>query len=420
MKKFSVLNTLEESEFYSLCKSIIQDYLISTQKDDSLRFTSPFYPIINVRQDNVDFLQYNGLSFNYNIMSHDSTPGDDWARIVHPLDLFQSYYFTYTPTSVSDCLYFLKKSILNSLEVILKFVTEKEKIQDFTEINYIFLSNIDFDFSKIDYAKWISDNLNNHFSNVNFQIATSISILNNLSNSKIVKEKYLNIINKNDSIIIIPVEKGIKAVNFCYAGLDIISDVDKDVPFNIFVKSNRRALELDKSIDEFNDLINNEKAIEDDFQSFFIKNPIFLTGLSYSAIRSKVILERKEGNPLIPDFFLEPIYNQYWDILDLKRPTTKLIINKKNRVRFSHHVHEAVAQLRTYGNYFNDSSNRDLIKSKYGIQCYNPKLIVVIGTKYSIDEMMFKNSELDLSKVHIKTYDELAEEVKFVRNWLSD
>ena len=43
-----------------------------------------------------------------------------------------------------------------------------------------------------------------------------------------------------------------------------------------------------------------------------------------------------------------------------------------------------------------------------------------IQEEYSIDEKMFKDSQLDLSKVQIKTYDELSEEVKFIRNWLSN
>ncbi|MFQ5676690.1 MAG: Shedu anti-phage system protein SduA domain-containing protein [bacterium] len=225
--------------------------------------------------------------------------------------------------------------------------------------------------------------------------------------------------NKEEPVLIIPHEGGLKAVNFNFLGLNRISDFDSKKIVNVYTKSNKRIQELDKALEEFNLLINKPNIQEEEIHQFVLQNPIFLMGLNYKSIRSKIILERVNDGDLIPDFFLEPLYDPHWDILDLKKPDSKLLVSKKNRNRFSANVFEAISQLRTYGDYFSDRANRERIKKKYGIQCYKPKLVVVIGNKHAVDPKLLKDAEIDVNKVQIKSYDDIYNEVLFIRDWMA-
>lgn len=419
MKHVSILSTLDRNEFEDLCVEIVKDFVASTDLANPMRYTTPISPIINVTDDNVTFLHKSGLSFTYNVMSHDGTPSGPVAHIVNDLDLFQSHYFEHTPSRRHDSLKILKESLLESLKRIFKYIESHDKHDDFSNVNYIFLSNIDLDLTEIDYSKWIDDNLNSHYPNVHFQIGTSLSILNNISTSTAVKEKYLNIVNDQQALLILPTETGIQAVPFDFLGLNRIKDISGIEPCNILVRSDRRIREIDNALDEFNELLNRIDAKEDDFQQFFIRHPVFLTGFSYKSIRSKVILEREDADPLIPDFFLEPVSRKFWDIVEIKKPEARFVIRKKNRERFSSNVFEAVAQVRAYGNYFDDPRHRKLIAQKYGIDCYRPKLAVVIGSKHLIEPHLLRDAELDFNRVQVFTYDDLVQHVMNIRNWLS-
>jgi hypothetical protein len=79
-----------------------------------------------------------------------------------------------------------------------------------------------------------------------------------------------------------------------------------------------------------------------------------------------------------------------------------------------------VAQLREYGNYFDDPANRNLIQRNYGINCYKPRLIAVIGNNSTIDDNALRDAQNDFASVRIRTYDELVSEVKNIRNWLAN
>lgn len=420
MRKVTSLSAFEEADFTDLSKAIVQDYVASNDLDNPLIFTTPIMPVINVTAKNVRFIKHGDVHFNYNVMSHDSTPSDDRARIVHPVDLFQTKFYTETPSTEAQSLEVLRETLLNSLDKILGYIKDKEKFQVPSSINYVFLSNLDIDLEAIDFHSWLDANLTQLHPTVNFQIGTSFSILSNLNRSPSVKHKYLRIVNKDQSVIILPTEAGLQAIPFDYAGLRRVTDCDKKSPVNVYVKSSKRVAELDSMLEQFSELINRTDTTEDDFQQFFLKNPLFLTGLSYRSVRSKIVLERDEAGPLIPDFFLEPAHNRYWDILDIKKPDVPIMMLKKNRERFSSFVHEAVAQLRNYGLYFNEQSHRERIKQKYSIECYNPRLIVVIGSKYSIDERLLKDATLDLTRVEVKSFDELQMDVMRIRQWMSE
>jgi len=124
------------------------------------------------------------------------------------------------------------------------------------------------------------------------------------------------------------------------------------------------------------------------------------------------VLARESDGPLIPDFFLQPLDGDFCDILDLKLPTSNLIVGSKNRFRLSSSVAEAVAQGRDYGNYFEDPQYRSQVRQKYGLTAYKPQLFVVIGRSPStLSPEGYRRVVSGNSDVKLMTYDDLQKRI---------
>jgi hypothetical protein len=145
------------------------------------------------------------------------------------------------------------------------------------------------------------------------------------------------------------------------------------------VLARRTSSILSNELNEFNRLIGSPSVTEHEIQTFFERNTAFIEMLGYKAVYPKVVLERDDGTSLIPDFMLEPIGNEWWDILDIKLPHHNLIVGGRDRIDFSHAVNQLRAQLREYGAYFDEEKHRRRIEQRYGIKSYKPRLIGLIG-----------------------------------------
>ncbi len=125
----------------------------------------------------------------------------------------------------------------------------------------------------------------------------------------------------------------------------------------------------------------NGNSNENEFQQFFEGHPEFLLALGggeYVELHPQVVIERDEGS-LIPDFFLEKLNDKFADICDLKLATQRLTANRHNRLGFRAAVHEAIAQLDFYRNWFEDREKREAFYRKTGLRVYRPRVIVIIG-----------------------------------------
>ncbi|MGZ8306149.1 MAG: Shedu anti-phage system protein SduA domain-containing protein [Allosphingosinicella sp.] len=174
----------------------------------------------------------------------------------------------------------------------------------------------------------------------------------------------------------------------------------------------------EKSIFVLEDLINSD-AKEAEFQTFFEGNPEFLLALGdYVKIHPQLILTEDDGGSLIPDFFLEKVDSGLCDICDLKRPTRELVRYQRHRERFRALVAEAVAQLSHYKNWFDDKSNRELFRGRYGLKSYRPKVVMIIGRRSAFeDDVKRLTLEAQLPDyVILKTYDDV---VSSARRWRS-
>lgn len=162
-------------------------------------------------------------------------------------------------------------------------------------------------------------------------------------------------------------------------------------------------------LNQFSNLLSKKNIKESEIQKFLEKYPNFLRALGYKNIYPQVILERDDGTSLRPDFLLEPIGDSWWDILDIKLPRKDLILtSKRDRYKYSEAIHELHAQLREYSAYFENEKYANRIEEKYGIKCYKPKLIGVIGNKIPTNnERQIRRVMSSYSDVDILSFDKL-------------
>ena len=163
------------------------------------------------------------------------------------------------------------------------------------------------------------------------------------------------------------------------------------------------------------ELINDPSVREHDLQSFFEEYPHLLAGTSYDQVIPHPVLIRDQDGPLIPDFMLEPADGGFADVLDLKLPRAKVVAGRKDRVRTTANVTEALAQVREYRSYFDDAGHRQAIQDRYGLQAYRPTVAVIIGRDPGPgrDRLELKRLWDDLpGHVKLMTYDELLRQVR--------
>jgi hypothetical protein len=135
-----------------------------------------------------------------------------------------------------------------------------------------------------------------------------------------------------------------------------------------FTTVHKENFAVQAEIEAFEALINRENLREPELQQFFETHPHFLS--EEHTPLSQVRLPRADGRVLIPDFILKPLFTQQddskWRVLELKLPSAKLLSGKGPRRRLSSRVMEAIAQLREYKKYLEDSAQTDGVENLLG------------------------------------------------------
>lgn len=164
----------------------------------------------------------------------------------------------------------------------------------------------------------------------------------------------------------------------------------------------------DDIIGELEALVNSSCSHETDLQRFFERHPELLSMGDFISVFPQISLVRQDGSFLRPDFMLEPTEGPICAILDIKRPSERLVIPKRNRPRFTAKIFEYIGQLREYGRYFDSYSNRRWFRQTYGLTAFQPRLILVVGRDYTVaDYSMLERLRRDLHDVEVLTYDDL-------------
>jgi hypothetical protein len=161
-------------------------------------------------------------------------------------------------------------------------------------------------------------------------------------------------------------------------------------------------------IREFERLINSDDTQERHLQKFLEKYPNFLKGLNYENIYPQIILERDNDGSLRPDFILEPYNDAFCDILDIKLPSQKFFVGRKDRENLAAGLHEVAAQLREYASYFEEEKYRKFVREKYGLNVYKPRLIAIVGRDMrQMTEDKFRRALTVYDNLRFMTFDEL-------------
>lgn len=160
---------------------------------------------------------------------------------------------------------------------------------------------------------------------------------------------------------------------------------------------------------EFERLLSARLTKETDIQRFLVRRPGFLRALGYANVRPHLCLydPRSRNAKMIPDFILELPGMRGFDILDLKLPSAPMVVEHPY-VRMSHDLTKALAQLRAYRRFFDDSDNRRRFEQRYGLQAFRPELTVVIGRNASFQAPEHRAEvEAQLDGLRLLTYDDV-------------
>lgn len=191
---------------------------------------------------------------------------------------------------------------------------------------------------------------------------------------------------------------------------------------NIIYPSAFEEAALELAIEEFEYLINSPKASENNFQKFFERNPDFILNDDYKQAHPHVVLSREKEGELITDFVLEPVsQSSFCDLLELKLPSAKTYVLKKNREHFSAAITQAAAQLRVYANFFNEEKNRNNFQQIYPhLRIYKPRMFLIIGRESNANSMIKRDIQSEYPQLIINNFDDLLARMKWKKERLEN
>ncbi|MEP2601965.1 MAG: Shedu anti-phage system protein SduA domain-containing protein [Paraglaciecola sp.] len=170
-------------------------------------------------------------------------------------------------------------------------------------------------------------------------------------------------------------------------------------------------------IDRFEFIINSPNIKESDLQLFFEMYPDFiLSDLHVSAKPQVILFNEFEKRSLKPDFVLQRADSSFIDIVEIKKPEVKLATGTEHRPSETRALAKSISQLKEYGDWFNDSRNRDAFRKKYGLDGFKPNLTLIIGRSSGFKNEMLRQKILQSSGVNIFTYDDLLKMSKVRAN----
>lgn len=171
----------------------------------------------------------------------------------------------------------------------------------------------------------------------------------------------------------------------------------------------RVAATFSSEILEFEQILANPRTREKHIQAFLERYPAFLRGLGYKNLYPQVVLSRDDGTSLRPDFILEPFDGAWCDILDVKLPKERVIVGTRDRAALAAGIHEVAAQLREYAAYFEQDRYRKLVKDRYGLSVYRPRLIALVGRHVAPhDQLQVRRAMTQYEQMRMLTFDELV------------
>lgn len=168
--------------------------------------------------------------------------------------------------------------------------------------------------------------------------------------------------------------------------------------------------DLEKPIQELQDLLHKKNDDEAKYQEFFEKYP-WILGAQYEKVQRHKHFDDKN----IPDFTCVRVHDKYRDIIEIKQPF--MTIFRKDG-EFSSEFNDAWNQVERYLNFAREE--KDYLRHK-GLNFDNPKCYLIVGFKLSDEEISKMRTKGRLNPaIGILTYDDLLvltkTTVDFVKN----
>jgi hypothetical protein len=173
--------------------------------------------------------------------------------------------------------------------------------------------------------------------------------------------------------------------------------------------------ELELALTQLINLLNDDTKKESDFQAWFENNPVIFRALGYKYHISHPTLIDDQVHH-IPDFMVQRL-DDLWEILELKRPDTKVLKDNQKRRAFYSALEEYYSQCREYAEFFREGRNRTQFNQQYdaSIQADVPAILVA-GRSKDVDVKEIYRILFDRGlKVQYQTYDDMKNRLEFYR-----
>lgn len=163
---------------------------------------------------------------------------------------------------------------------------------------------------------------------------------------------------------------------------------------------------VEKGIENFSELVHADES-EQKFQSFFEENIIIFQALGYlNAIPHPVIESRAKGR-YIPDFIVQR-HDGLWQVLELKRPNTKVLKNSARRDAWYAEMQGYLSQCIDYIDQLRDQSVCAMFERRYGVTMHQGFPATIIAGKSEYIDQLKITRMLDRFKANLSlaTFDQ--------------
>lgn len=143
---------------------------------------------------------------------------------------------------------------------------------------------------------------------------------------------------------------------------------------------------VEKAIEEFSFLIQLDES-EQKFQSFFEDNSSIFEALGYTRAIPHPVIECEDRGNYIPDFLVQRD-DGFWQILELKRPDTKVLKNNARRDTWYADMQTYLSQCLDYVELLREQSVRSKFERRYGVKLHlGFPITIVAGMSEQIDQL---------------------------------
>jgi hypothetical protein len=136
---------------------------------------------------------------------------------------------------------------------------------------------------------------------------------------------------------------------------------------------------VDAAIRELTSLLDRDADREQEFQDWFERHPVTLTVLGFAKWLAQQRIRAENGEVFIPDF-LARRHNGRWEIVELKTPQAKVLLDRERRQAFYAAFQSYVAQCQEYSEALDVRSVRDEFAERTGINLQpRPRTLLIAG-----------------------------------------